>query len=417
MKKSILVLTATVAMVLFGCKETPYINAPGDNKLNTDSIPVVVDPEVTPDPEGVAIPAGCLSVNEAVNIAKKLPNKGVSDKKYYIKGWVVGFNRGETFDTDFPRYGNDFVYLSARQDGKGEKQFYAYRLLGQFGAKLPDLQCVEYGDFIVISCYLTNYGGVYESSGACFVSVSNNAHYNEIFAPFPGCPEPKEGEISVTEAEAVALTLASKATSTESYKVRGVVTSIDVVDPSYGNATFNISDGLSYATCYRLKGANNASFTNANQVAVGDTVMVYAKIQNYNGICEPTQGYVAESSNPNFQEAFKPGDTIYATCAEAKTAALAMASGATSKDIYVVEGYVQSAGYDATISKGQQKWFWIDDTKTGNKVLEAYWCNVPDGQTAVPVGAKIRLTGNLMNYNGTTAEIKNGDIVILEAAE
>ena len=104
----------------------------------------------------------------------------------------------------------------------------------------------------------------------------------------------------MTEAERIALTLASKATSEETYKVRGVVTSVDVVDPSYGNATFNISDGLSYATCYRLKGKGNSMFTNANQVAVGDTVLVNAKIQNYNGTCEPVQGYVEESTNPNF---------------------------------------------------------------------------------------------------------------------
>ncbi len=300
MKKSILVLTAAVTMVLFGCKESPYMNAPGDNRRNTDSIPVVVDPIPTPDPAGVAIPEGCITVNEAVNIAKKLGNKEVSQQKYFIKGWVVGFNRGESFDTDFPKYGNDFVYLSAREDGKGEKQFYAYRLLGMFGAKLPDLECIVEGDFIVISCYLTNYGGVYESSGSCFTYTSSNPHFAEVFPPFPGCPAPAEGEISVTEAEAVALTLPSKATSTETYRVRGVVTSVDTVDPSYGNATFNISDGKSYATCYRVKGKDNGKFTNQNQVAVGDTVLINAKIQNYNGTCEPTQGYVEESTNPNF---------------------------------------------------------------------------------------------------------------------
>lgn len=412
MKKSILVLTATVAMVLFGCKEDPYINAPGNNSFNSDSIPVVVDPVPTPDPEGIEIPEGAISVNEAVNIAKKLPNKCVSEQKYFIKGWVVSFGRGETFDTDFPKYGNDFVYLSSRQDGEGEKQFYAYRLLGKFGAKFPDLECVEYGDFIVISCYITNYGGVYESSGSCFAYSSSNPHFDEVFPEFPGCPEPKEGELSVTDAEAVALTLESKATSEESYKVRGVVTSIDVVDPSYGNATFNISDGLSYATCYRLKAKDNASFTNANQVALGDTVLVYAKIQNYNGTCEPTQGYVAESTNPNFQEAFKPGDTIYATCAEAKAIAFALPTNNTpTKDIYVIEGYVQQDGYNATVSRGQQV-FWIADTQTGGKVFESYYCNVPGGN-AVPVGAKVRLTGPIMKYN-TTAEMKNGNVEVIE---
>ena len=302
MKKSILVLTAVVAMVFFGCKESPYINQPGDNTFNTDTIPEIADPDPTPDPEGVDIPANAITVNEAVKIARKLAAGETSKEKYFIKGWVVGFNRGASFDTDFPKYGNDFVYLSARQDGKGTKQFYAYRLLGKFGAKFPDLECVQIGDFMVISCYPMNYNGIYESSGACFAYSSGNAHFNEIFPAFPGCPAPKEGEISVTKAEKIALELASKQTSTETYKIRGVVTSVDAVNfnPSFGNMTFNISDGMSYATCYRLKAKDGAKFTSADQVAVGDTVLVEAKIQNYNGTCEPTQGNVIESTNPKF---------------------------------------------------------------------------------------------------------------------
>jgi hypothetical protein len=83
-----------------------------------------------------------------------------------------------------------------------------------------------------------------------------------------------------------------------------VVSSIDVVDPSYGNATFNITDGAGVATCYRLKAKGGVKFTDVNQVAVGDTVLVEAKIQNYNGTCEPTQGNVIESTNPNYNAKF-----------------------------------------------------------------------------------------------------------------
>ena len=305
MKTKLFALIAVVAMVMVSCKEPPYIGTPSNNDLvQGDTLPVIEEPtpEPTPDPEGVSIPAGTITVNEAVNICKRMTQGEITAGRYFIKGWVVGFNRGASFDTDFPKYGNDFVYLSARQDGKGTKQFYAYRLLGKFGAKFPDLECVQIGDFMVISCYPMNYNGIYESSGACFAYSSGNAHFNEIFSAFPGCPEPGEGEISVTEAEKIALELASKQTSTETYKIRGVVTSVDAANfnPSFGNMTFNISDGMSYATCYRLKAKDGAKFTSADQVAVGDTVLVEAKIQNYNGTCEPTQGNVIESTNPLF---------------------------------------------------------------------------------------------------------------------
>lgn len=304
MKKSILMLAAIAAMVLVSCNEKPYLPSPGDNnEFIPDTMPVAIDPAPTPDPEGFVVPEGTINVYEAIEIAKKLHGSEVSEKKYFIKGYVTGFNRGESFPEDFPKYGNDFVYISATAPDaavQSKKQFYAYRMLGKFGAKLPDLDCVKEGDFIILSCHITNFGGVYESNGACFAYASNNAHFNETFPDFAGCPEPAEGQISVTQAEEIALTLDNKSTSADSYKVVGVVTSVDVVDPSYGNATFNIADGLSYATCYRLKGKDNTKFKNANQVLVGDTVVVNAKIQNYNGTCEPTSGYVESSTNPNF---------------------------------------------------------------------------------------------------------------------
>lgn len=305
MKKYFLISAMALALVLAGCEEKPYINAPGDNDQVPDSIPTAKDPDPTPDPEGFVVPEGTINVYEAVEIAKKLHGSEVSAEKYFIKGYVSGFNRSETFSTDFPKYGNDFIYISATAPDaqiQSKKQFYAYRALGKFGAKLPDLDCVKEGDFIVISCYLTNFGGVYESSGACFVYMSNNTHFNEIFPEFPGCPAPKEGEISVTEAEKIALTLEKKATTTEAYRIRGVVTSVETTDlGTYGNMTFNISDGLSYATCYQTycKTASG-KFTNVNQVAVGDTVLINGKIQNYNGTCEPYRAYLEESTNPNF---------------------------------------------------------------------------------------------------------------------
>lgn len=306
MKKSIFVLSALVAMTFIGCNEKPNIDGPGtNNEQIPDTMPAAKDPAPTPDPEGFVVPEGTINVYEAVEIAKKLHGSEVSAEKYFIKGYVTGFNRSETFPTDFPKYGNDFVYISATApdaEMQSKKTFYAYRVLGKFGAKLPDTDCVKEGDFIVISCYLTNFGGVYESSGACFVYMSNNAHFNEVFPAFPGCPAPGEGEISVTEAEKIALTLEKKATTTDAYRVRGVVTSVETTDlGSYGNMTFNISDGLSYATCYQTYHKTaSGKFTSLDQVLVGDTVLINGKIQNYNGTCEPYRAYMEGSTNPNF---------------------------------------------------------------------------------------------------------------------
>lgn len=297
MKRNIyLFVTALVAMTLVSCEEKSGYK-PGDNNAPIpDSIPVMADPDPTPDPEGVNIPAGTINVNEAVSIGKKLTAGTSTPNPYFIKGWVTRFNEDARnsskpdWESSFKQYGNDYVYLSARSDGQGVKEFYCYRVLGRGGAKLPNHDVLQIGDFVVIKCKIQNYSGTIENDGTCSIEVSTNDAFNEAF-PIP--------------------------------------------------------------------------------------------------------------------------DTIHATCAQAKDSALALPNNGTSKDIYVVEGYVQSDGYNA-VSKGQQT-FWIDDKVKGSKVFESYYCNVPNGE-AVPVGAKVHLIGHLTRYN-STPEIKNGDVEIIELPE
>lgn len=100
------------------------------------------------------------------------------------------------------------------------------------------------------------------------------------------------------------------------------------------------------------------------------------------------------------------------TCAEAKAAALLLPkNNEPGTDSVAVTGYVTST--DEKISKGQQT-FWMDDEKGTTKTFQAYWCNMPEGEdTPLHVGDKVVIKGFLMKYN-TTAEMKNGDITILE---
>lgn len=185
--KSLLAFTAVVALFLTACNEPSYINNPGDNSFNTDSIPM---PEPSPDPEGVTIPEGTITVTEAYNIGKKLQQSDKDHKyptaeTYYIKGWVRNFDEKERakadFEDKFNQYGNDYVYLSARQDGAGTKAFYCYRILGREGAKLPNHDVLQIGDFVVVKCKILNFSGTIENDGTCSIEVSNNPLYNEAF--------------------------------------------------------------------------------------------------------------------------------------------------------------------------------------------------------------------------------------------
>ena len=100
------------------------------------------------------------------------------------------------------------------------------------------------------------------------------------------------------------------------------------------------------------------------------------------------------------------------TCAEAATAAALLQDKEQGKDSVAVTGYVTNT--DGKISKGQQT-FWMDDVKGSKKTFEGYWCNMPEGEAALNIGDKVVIKGFLMRY-GTTYEMKNGDVTILERA-
>ena len=80
------------------------------------------------------------------------------------------------------------------------------------------------------------------------------------------------------------------------YYAKGVISSISSIDTgSYGNATFNISDDGSddkAITCFRSFFLDNAKFTAADQIGVGDEVVITGKLVNYKGTTPEFSGNV-----------------------------------------------------------------------------------------------------------------------------
>ena len=107
--------------------------------------------------------------------------------------------------------------------------------------------------------------------------------------------------------------------------------------------------------------------------------------------------------------------TINATVSEATTVIAGLASGATTTDTYCVTGYVTKIQTAYNASFGNIS-FWMSDTKGGTNDLEAYRAAC-DATTAakILVDTKLKVTGYLQNYNGSTPELVNGsDVTILE---
>lgn len=81
-------------------------------------------------------------------------------------------------------------------------------------------------------------------------------------------------------------------TSTEDVYVKGVITSIDEVSTKFGNATYKIKDeGVdNEVKVFRGLYLDGAKFTSADQIGVGDEVIVVGKVLDYSGTPEVNAG-------------------------------------------------------------------------------------------------------------------------------
>ena len=96
---------------------------------------------------------------------------------------------------------------------------------------------------------------------------------------------------NVAAANQVGATL-SAGESTETVYIRGIVSRIDEIDPSYGNATYCISDDgtpNNQFLVYRGYSLGGEKFTSVDELKVGDEVIVKGTITNYNGTIELNQ--------------------------------------------------------------------------------------------------------------------------------
>lgn len=97
-------------------------------------------------------------------------------------------------------------------------------------------------------------------------------------------PDPQVKTIKVAEALEIINALADGKTTSEEYIVKGIVSAVDEISVSYGNATFDIVDNAndqSALKVFRAKDAEGQKITNEEIVKVGDEVVVQGKLQKY----------------------------------------------------------------------------------------------------------------------------------------
>lgn len=212
---------------------------------------------------------------------------------------------------------------------------------------------------------------------------------------------------NVAAANQVGATL-SAGESTETVYIRGIVSRIDEIDPSYGNATYCISDDgtpNNQFLVYRGYSLGGEKFTSVDELKVGDEVIVKGTITNYNGTIELNQRNEIYSLNGVIAggETGEGDGTLESPYDVAKALSL-IANGENDPDAEVyIKGKVSEIE-EISAQFGNGTYYISVDGTTENQlyVYRGYYLNgdkfTSTGQ--LNVGDEVVILGKLTTYNG-----------------
>lgn len=130
------------------------------------------------------------------------------------------------------------------------------------------------------------------------VSASDNRRVVYVMNKSAELPNIEKGTLdnpyTASEAYAYAASLGASQQTEDYVYVKGFISEIQEVAPTYGNATYYIADSQTSENAlyvYRGRYLQNEAFTSENQIKVGDEVVLYARLTNYRGtLPETVQG-------------------------------------------------------------------------------------------------------------------------------
>lgn len=245
---------------------------------------------------------GAGSKGEPYNVASAQNASGNA----WIKGFIVGFVDGQTYATgakfEVPAQAETEILIADAADCTDATKCMPVQLpAGDLRTALelfanPSLLGKEVQLYGSIEKY---FGVTGLKSTSCAIldgkTIGKDPEDNSV-PTIPGTPSGEGTEASpYNVCKALTLIANNQMAATEIY-VKGKICSIKEVDTGqYGNATFNISDDGTEAengqlTIYRTMYLDGAKFSAADQIKVGDEVVVWGKLVLYGTTPEVTQG-------------------------------------------------------------------------------------------------------------------------------
>lgn len=193
---------------------------------------------------------------------------GKTLSEVYIKGVISKIQQVNT------NYGNANYYIS--DDGTTDNQLYVFRGLYLNNEKFTSADQIAVGDEVIVLGSLTTYNNAPEVNSGNYLTFLKHT--------------------SVT-VEEMTVTQAIKELDKEDYtknlvKITGIISRIDEISTSYGNAIYYISDDgttESQLEVYHGYGLDGAKFTSTSDLHVGDKVVVQGYLTIYNNTKEVNQ--------------------------------------------------------------------------------------------------------------------------------
>lgn len=173
---------------------------------------------------------------------------------------------------------------------------------------------------------------------------------------------------SVDDALKVAGTLTKGNSTTDKYYIKGIVSEITELSTSYGNATFKITVDGKTILVFRAKNEGNQNFTSTDDLYVGDEVVIYGNITNYNGTLEITNCYVVSNNKVARPEPIEEPEVVDKTLQEIIDMDDATNKKASYKITVIVLGWGKSlTSYDTTANKYGN--MIVSDLESLNKIV------------------------------------------------
>lgn len=355
--------------------------------------------------EGDGTEASPYDVTKALSLIANGEND--PDAEVYIKGKV------SQIEEVSPNFGNATYYIST--DGTTATQLYVFRGYYLNGEKFTSEDQLKVGDEVIILGKLTAYyDDPQVGTGSKLVSINGQTGMTPGTEALPYTPSQALEVIANGENDPEA----------EVY-IKGKVSQIKEVSPSYGNATYYISDdGTTDNQLYVFRGKylNGDKFTSEDQLKVGDEVVILGKLTTYNGDPQVNTGSSIVSLNGESGGSAGGGSisisdnmltlTNGAVTAGSETATLAVADitdlkrGDKPSSLTMSDGSVIT--FDANGETNAPAYYETDMRVYKNNIIR-FSCKKAIAKIVITCSADDR-TGNetaTVSFNGNEAEYNN----------